>query len=206
MRGSAADLVLTTSATRIGVEACADFVDAVLDKVQPLYVPIPREVCEGRPADLGSLGWILEPLLYLYHEREGLICYGGLEELRLRAFATARLAGLAVKAKVFGKIDLDEWDRALLGVAPEPPRPSLAIGYFEPGVVICGAPIPNPLELAASRWRLLDPEQKMRLAKYIVQFLDIGVSSINIDEAYLKLAADEEYKRFARAVIHHMGN
>ncbi|MEM3327101.1 MAG: hypothetical protein QXK63_06610, partial [Thermoproteus sp.] len=123
-----------------------------------------------------------------------------------RAFATARLAGLVVRAKVFGTVDLRQWDSIFAIPPPEPPRPSLAIGYIGRDVVICGAPVPTPLELATSLWSRLRDEEKRRLVRYIVEYIDLLLSSINIDEAYWRLLADESYRDFARAVVHHMGN
>ncbi|MEL9990377.1 MAG: hypothetical protein QXP98_01500 [Thermoproteus sp.] len=207
MRRGLEDLVLTTAAVRAGVEACVDLIEAISDKIGAFYLPIPLEVCRGSPADLGALEWLLEPLLYLYHNVPGRwLCYGSLEDLRRRAFATARLAGLVVRAKVFGTVDLRQWDSIFAIPPPEPPRPSLAIGYIGRDVVICGAPVPTPLELATSLWSRLRDEEKRRLVRYIVEYIDLLLSSINIDEAYWRLLADESYRDFARAVVHHMGN
>lgn len=207
MRRSAEDIILTTSATRAGVEACADLVDAVAERAGAFYLPIPREVCEGAEADLGALGWILEPLLYLMHERRRpWRCYGDLEELGRRAYAVAQLAGLAVKAKVFGRIDVDEWGAVMPLGRPEPPKPSLAFGYVGRDAVVCGAPVPNPLELAYWSWADLAVEYKLDLIKYIVRYMDLVVSSVDLDEAYFKLVEDEEYRKFASAVVHRVGN
>ncbi len=207
MRRSAEDLVLTTASVRAGVEACADLIDAITERVAPFYLPIPEEICRGAPVDLGALGWLLEPLLALYHNKPGRwICYGSLEDLRRRALATARLAGLVVRAKVFGTVDLRQWDSLFLPRRPRPPAPSLAIGYWGEDLVVCGAPIPTPLELAADFWPALDEDGRRELVGYIVRYIDLLLTSINIDEAYYKLLSDERYIQFAKEVVHHMGN
>ncbi|MGC8973342.1 MAG: hypothetical protein ACP5KY_03960 [Thermoproteus sp.] len=207
MRRSAEDLILTTAAVRAGVEACVDLVDAVAERVGVLYLPIPVEVCRGAFADLGALRWILEPLLYIYRERPGRwACYGSLEDLRRRAFATARLAGLVVRAKVFGSVDLRQWDLLFASPPYEPPRPSLAIGYWGRDAVVCGAPTPTPLELAAAFWSTLEEGEKRELVGYVVEYIDLLLSSINIDEAYSRLVADGRYRAFADAVVHRVGN
>lgn len=206
VRRSAEDLVFTTAAVRAGIEACVDLIDAVRERSGPIYLPIPVEVCEGEFVDLGALGWLLEPLLALYHSGGEWLCYGSLRDIRRRAFASAELAALAVKAKVFGKIDLREWDALFVAPPPEPPRPSLAIGYIGRGTVICGAPTPTPIELAANLWPRLGDEDKTALAKYITKYIDLIVSSVNLDEAYLRLTSDQGYREFANRLVHHMGN
>lgn len=207
MRRSAEDLILATASVRAGVEACADLADAISERATPFYLPIPEEVCRGALVDLGALGWLLEPLLALYHNRpDKWVCYGSLEDLRKRALATAKLAGLVVKAKVFQSVDLRQWDSLFLSPVQRPPTPSLAVGYWGKDSVVCGAPVPTPLELAANFWVFLDAEQKRELVGYIVEYIDLLLTSINIDEAYYKLLSDERYVDFANAVVHHMGN
>jgi hypothetical protein len=207
MRRSAEDLVLTTAAARFGVEACADLLEAVADRADPIYLPIPTEICEGAFVDLGALGWLLEPLLDLYRHAPGRwLCYGSLDDLRRRALATARLAGLVVRAKVFGSVDLRRWDSLFALPPQEPPRPSLAIGYWGRYSVICGAPVPTPLELASAFWAELDGAQKRELVEYIVEYIDLLLASINMDEAYSKLLSHGRYLRFADEVVHRVGN
>ncbi|ABP50824.1 hypothetical protein [Pyrobaculum arsenaticum] len=181
--------IATTSLTRAGVEACADFLEAVAPRLGAFWLPLPAELCKGLPADLGPLEKYLEPLLALYYEvKANWRCYGSVAELRRKELAAVKLVALVLKAKVFGKIDLAEWDTYFTQRAEAPPKPALAIGTLvqEDGI-ICGTYPPNPIELAHDRWHQLPPEKKSALAKWIVEYVSMIIESINLDEAYFKL-------------------
>ncbi|MEZ0320212.1 MAG: hypothetical protein ABWK05_09540 [Pyrobaculum sp.] len=178
-----------TSLTRIGVEACVDFLEAVSKRLETVWLPLPEEVCRGEPADLGPLEKYLEPLVALYHEVDAdWRCYGTAADLRRRELVAVRLAALVVKARVYGKIDVEEWGQHFTPSVEKPPRPALAIGAVarEDGVV-CGTYPPNPIELAHEVWHRLHPEKKTELAKWIVEYVSAIIESVNLDEAYFKL-------------------
>lgn len=181
--------IATTSLTRSGVEACVDFLEATAPRLGEFWLPLPRELCAGQPVDLGPLEKYLEPLLALYHEVEAnWRCYGSAEDLRRREMATARLASLVIKARVYGKIDLGEWDAYFSHPTRPPPTPSLVFGAVrgeEP--VVCGAHLPNPIEVGHELWHALTPRRKTELAVWISKFLALIVDSINLDEAYYEL-------------------
>ncbi|ACB40634.1 hypothetical protein [Pyrobaculum neutrophilum] len=181
--------IATTSLTRSGVEACADFLEATAPRLGEFWLPLPRELCAGRPVDLGPLERYLEPLLALYHEVEAdWRCYGSAEDLRRREMATAKLAALVIKARVYGKIDLREWDTYFSRPPSPPPTPSLVFGTVGgEELVICGAHPPNPIEAAHELWHTLTPQKKTELATWITKFIAHIVDSINLDEAYHKL-------------------
>jgi hypothetical protein len=191
----------TTSLTRAGVEACVDFLEAVAPRFPQFWLPLPRELCRGEPVDLGPLEKYLEPLVALYHEVEAnWRCYETAEDLKRRETAAVRLAALVIKARVYGKIDLKEWDALFRQPPQRPPAPALVFGTPPPheDVVICGMYPPNPLETAADLWHKLQPAQKLELAKWIVTHVANIVDSINLDEAYLKTMRegwDAAYRR-----------
>lgn len=182
--------IATTSLTRAGVEACVDFAEVAVRRTRELWLPLPVEVCEGRPADLGPLERYLEPLLALIHEVEAeWRCYETTESLRRRELAAVKLAALVLKARAYGKVDLREWDRYFAIEPTQIPRPALAIGKMPTsGDVVCGTHPPNPIELATEIWTELSPEEKRELAQWVVTYVSLIIDSVNIDEAYFKLA------------------
>lgn len=171
------------------MEACVDFLEAAAKRLRSVWIPLPQEVCRGEPADLGPLEKYLEPLVALYHEvGAGWRCYGSVAELRRRELAAVRLAALVVKARVYGKVDVEEWDRYFTRGAEKPPRPALALGAVagEDGVV-CGTYPPNPIELAHEVWHKLPRDKKTALARWVAEYVSAIVESVNLDEAYFKL-------------------
>ena len=181
--------VATTSLTRAGVEACADFLEAVAPRLGAFWLPLPVELCEGLPADLGPLEKYLEPLLALYYEVDAnWRCYGSVEELKRREAAAVRLAALAIKARVFNKIDIEEWDSYFSRRPAKPPAPSLVFGAVGgEGLVICGTYPPNPIETAHEVWHALPPSARAELARWISTYIALITESVNLDEAYFKL-------------------
>lgn len=181
-------LIAATALIRTGVEACADFLEVVAPRLPAFWLPLPAEVCAGRPTDLGPLERYLEPLVALYHTVEARWrCYG--ESLRSRALAASRLAALVAKARVFERVDLAEWNRLFSAVAPaDPPTPSLAFSPPESSrVVICGAYPPTPVEAAVNYWKALPPEARLRLVGWIVEYISAVVDSASVDEAYFRV-------------------
>ncbi|MCC6020072.1 MAG: hypothetical protein LM577_01700 [Thermoproteaceae archaeon] len=182
-------LVAVTSLTRAGVEACTDFLESISTKFDEFWLPLPREMCEGKPADLGPLEGYLEPLLGLYHEiKARWRCYESVESLKRREVAAVKLAALVIKAKVFERVELREWDGVFPRAAESPPAPSLVFGVPPSGdVTICGTYPPNPLEVASDIWHRLTPEGKLTLVRWIVRYIEQVVSSVNLDEAHYKV-------------------
>ncbi|MFN7105472.1 MAG: hypothetical protein ACK4M3_02645 [Pyrobaculum sp.] len=181
--------IATTSLTRSGVEACVDFAEAAVKRTKELWLPLPVEICEGKPADLGPLERYLEPLLALIYEvKARWRCYETAESLKQRELAAVKLAALVLKARAYGKIDLQEWDRYFAIEPAQIPKPALAIGKMPTsGDVVCGTYPPNPIEVAAEIWKKLPPGEKKELAQWVVKYLSSIIDSINIDEAYFKL-------------------
>jgi len=181
------------------VEACVDFLEAVAPRLREFWLPLPRELCRGKPVDLGPLERYLEPLLALYHEVEAQWrCYETAEDLKRRETAAVKLAALVVKARVYGRLDLSEWGQLFQTPAREPPAPALVFGTPPRDAVICGTYPPNPLETAADLWHDLPPAQKLELAKWVITYVADIVDSINLDEAYLKTTRkgwDAAYRR-----------
>ncbi len=173
-----------TSLTRAGVEACVDFAAAVVERVKKLWLHLPPQVCEREPVDLGPLEKYLEPLLYLVHEiKADWRCYGALETK-----TAVKLAALVIKAKVYGKIDIQEWDRHFARGSAETPKPAIAIGKIPKyNDVICGAYPLNPVEFATETWRHLTTEEKRELALWITRYISLVTESIDLDNAYTKL-------------------
>lgn len=185
--------IATTALTLAGIEACTDFLEAVSPRLKEAWLPLPVEVCRGEHVDLGPLERYLEPLLSLYHEVRGRWrCYGTAEELKRRELAAVKLAALVIKARVYGKIDLAEWDRYFSAPPPAPPpTPALAIGAVpRREYIICGAHPPNPVETAHELWNTLSPRQRLELARWIVKFITAIVESTGIDEAYFKIVRE----------------
>ena len=180
---------LATSLTLAGVEACVDFLEATAPRLREFWLPLPRELCQGKPVDLGPLERYLEPLLALYYEvKARWRCYSSAEDLRLREMATAKLAALVIKARVYGKIELKEWDAYFSRPTRPPPTPSLVFGAVRgEELVVCGAYPPNPIEVGHELWHALTPQKKTELAVWISKFLALIVDSIDLDEAYYKL-------------------
>ncbi len=176
-----------TSLTLAGVEACVDFLEATAPRLREFWLPLPQELCQGKPVDLGPLERYLEPLLALYYEvKTRWRCYETAESLKRREAAAVRLAALVVKARVYGKIDLAEWDGVFQTAKQETPAPALVFGAPRRDAVLCGTYPPNPLEVAADRWSSLPSELKLELARWIVTYIANIVDSVNLDEAYFK--------------------
>ncbi|AAL64605.1 hypothetical protein PAE3005 [Pyrobaculum aerophilum str. IM2] len=166
-----------------------DFLEAIAPKLPEFWLPLPVELCRGRPVELGPLEGYLEPLLNLYYEvRANWRCYSSAEELKRREMAAVKLAALVLKARVYGRVDLREWDAYFSHTPRPPPKPSLVLGAPRgEEVVICGTYPPNPIEVAYEIWGQLAPTQRLELAKWIVKYIAFITESINLDEAYYKL-------------------
>jgi hypothetical protein len=197
-----------TSLTRVGVESCVDFLEVVAPRLRQFWLPLPRELCQGRPVDLGPLERYLEPLLALYYEVDApWQCYETAEDLKRREAGAVRLASLVIKARAYGRIDLSEWDRLFQRTRHEAPTPSLVFGTppARADVIICGTHPPNPLEAAADLWHKLPPALRLELAKWVTTYVSNIVESVNLDEAYFKTIRDgwdTAYRRIIDYITH----
>ncbi len=181
-----------TTLTLQGVESCVDTVEAMVDRIKALYIPLPRETCEGRPVEMpSSIERLLEPIMGLYstYREVEWRCYLDSEHVRKRILASHGLASLVVKGAVYGRIDMEEWDRYFASVTTDwLPRGDALIPWYiaeREDVIYCGTTVPTPLDIAANVWGKATRRDREYLARLIVEYIhDYVLFAADIDTAY----------------------
>jgi len=188
-------VLLLVPLTRAYVEWCVDLIDAMLERLSRVALPIPRGACRGELVDMPkSLERLIEPFLNLMWERPLVdwICYGG-EEF----YAGYELAKLVLRASITGRIRLEDWISLAQGVV-ELPRADLVVwlGFYpsREDVVYCGRLVPTPIEILHYYWSELPDSVKLELAWETVRYIrEFVLTSSSYDEAYERYTADVKF-------------
>ena len=196
---SGAELILVTSLTRKGVEACADLIYA--SGIRKIYVDAPPEACLAQGNKV--LNYVLGPVKVLAASGVEVVCVGERGELERRAGVAAELAREVIRFKVFGRFDEEAWGKVFSRVkrVAKVPGPLVKFGAVRAGddAVYCGTP-PTPLDIAAEVWGEVGREERRSLAELVVRYVDELVSSLTVDEALHRFYAryGDEVRRLAR--------
>ena len=203
-----------------GYEKLSSYLERTLHSA---HLPIPVELCKNTmlarhvPSGLSSYIRVWRPVLEILSTRGGINCYLTLSQVEKSIETSIKLIGLVLKAKIFEKIDLNEW-MSVLPDKIEPLTPSewsgiLVVDRFTEYCVLLKRNIsfdyasqlekfiPTPLDLLLLvKNRFLDWSCDLRaIIKWAVKYYgEYIITSRDLTEAYDKLKRSGEYVDMVR--------
>ena len=145
----------------------------------------------------GALERLLEPVMGLYTTYREIEwhCYLDTQHVKRRILASHGLASLVVKGAVYGRIELEEWDRYFASTSMDwLPKGDALIPWYvaeREDVVYCGTTVPTPLDIAMYVWGRATRRDKEYLARLIVEYIhDYVLFAADMDAAYSAFVRD----------------
>jgi len=208
-------LLVGLARTEVHFELLGNYLDWLLGRIEEIYIPIPRSLCEKLV--LGSLGGRvrveLNPALarvwsgitsriskwVRLFPHVNLNCYYEDEDVRSMEEFAINISRLVLRYRI-GRVNVDDWLSILPKHTPSLPEAEVVvtddynllikhIGFVDH--VVLGPLVPTPIELLIAMANSMNIDIIQGVVQEVVRYIDYIIESTTLTQAYSKLLNPE---------------